>query len=98
MVSGVTASSVSFSDAAANSAVIAGTSNSTGTTPTAVANAGTSSSLPNPQVQFDASLNLVVLEFHSSAGAIFSSIPSQSQLNAYQFDIATSGAQASATV
>jgi hypothetical protein len=98
MVSGVTANSVSFSDASANSPVIAGASNSTGATPTAVANAAANTSLPNPKIQFDASLNLVVLEFHSSAGAIFSSIPSQSQLNAYQFDLSTSGAQASATV
>jgi hypothetical protein len=39
---------------------------------------------PNPTLQLNAALGLVVIEFRNDAGAITSSIPSQQQLNAYR--------------
>jgi hypothetical protein len=98
MVSEVTANSVSLRDAAANSAVTAGASTTTGSTASAIAGGGASASLPNPRAQFDPSLNLVVLEFDGSAGQVVNSIPSQSQLNAYQFNPAAQSTPAGATV
>jgi len=98
MVSGVTASSVSFSDAAANLSVSTEAGSSTSNNAAAGNVSSASTVLPNPQAQFDPSLNLVVLEFHSSSGEIVRSIPSQSQLNAYQLNMPSTGAASTATV
>ncbi len=42
------------------------------------------SSSPNPVLQLDAALGLVVIEFRNAAGTVTSSIPSQQQLDAYR--------------
>jgi hypothetical protein len=39
---------------------------------------------PNPSLQLDPALGLVVIEFRNDAGAVTSSIPSERQLQAYQ--------------
>jgi hypothetical protein len=39
---------------------------------------------PNPALELDAALGLVVIEFRNGAGAVTSSIPTQQQLEAYQ--------------
>ena len=41
-------------------------------------------SSPNPTLELNAALGLVVIEFRNTAGAVTSSIPSQQQLAAYQ--------------
>jgi hypothetical protein len=44
----------------------------------------TQSSSPNPTLQLNAALGLVVIEFRNDAGTVTSSIPSQQQLDAYR--------------
>jgi hypothetical protein len=39
---------------------------------------------PNPALELDAALGLVVIEFRNGAGTVTSSIPTQQQLDAYQ--------------
>jgi hypothetical protein len=39
---------------------------------------------PNPTLQLNAALGLVVIEFRNDAGVVTNSIPSQQQLNAYR--------------
>jgi hypothetical protein len=39
---------------------------------------------PNPSMQLDPALGLVVIEFRSASGAVTDSIPSERQLEAYQ--------------
>jgi len=50
--------------------------------------AGTEASLPsaspNPTLELNAALGIVVIEFRSSTGAVVSTIPTQQQLEAYQ--------------
>jgi hypothetical protein len=46
--------------------------------------AAASSVGPNPSLQLDPALGLVVIEFRNEAGVVTTSIPSQSQLLAYQ--------------
>jgi hypothetical protein len=43
-----------------------------------------SASSPNPTLELNAALGIVVIEFRNAAGAVVSSIPSQQQLAAYQ--------------
>ena len=43
-----------------------------------------SSPSPNPQLQLDPALGVVVIEFRNAAGTVTTSIPSQRQLEAYQ--------------
>jgi hypothetical protein len=43
-----------------------------------------SAASPNPTMELNAALGLVVIEFRNAAGAIVSSIPNQQQLAAYQ--------------
>jgi hypothetical protein len=97
MVSGVTGSSVPLRDAATGPSVYSG-AGGTSSAQAAILNSGASStSLPNPQVQFNPGLNLVVMEFRSSSGEIVSSIPSQSQLTAYQLNLSPTNASSGAT-
>jgi len=42
------------------------------------------SSSPNPTMELNAALGLVVIEFRNDAGAVTSSIPTQQQLEAYR--------------
>lgn len=42
------------------------------------------SSPPNPTLQLNAALGLIVIEFRNDAGTVTSSIPSQQQLDAYR--------------
>jgi hypothetical protein len=52
----------------------------------------TQSAIPNPRQRLDPALGLVVLEWRSDTGAVTRSIPSQSQLQAYQrWDVTHSG-------
>jgi hypothetical protein len=43
-----------------------------------------SSPSPNPELQLDPALGVVVIEFRNTAGTVTTSIPSQRQLEAYQ--------------
>ena len=45
---------------------------------------GGGSALPNPTLQLDPSLGIVVIEFRNNAGQIANSIPTQQQLEAYR--------------
>jgi hypothetical protein len=42
------------------------------------------SSSPNPTLELNAALGLVVIEFRNAAGTVTSTIPTQQQLHAYQ--------------
>lgn len=44
----------------------------------------TTAGTPNPTLQLDAALGLVVIEFLSKTGAVTSSIPTQRELTAYK--------------
>lgn len=44
----------------------------------------TANPTPNPTLELDAALGLVVIQFHSDSGAVTSSIPSQQQIDAYR--------------
>jgi hypothetical protein len=39
---------------------------------------------PSPTLRFDASLGILVIEFHNDAGQVANSIPTQRQLEAYR--------------
>ena len=39
---------------------------------------------PSPTLRFDASADMLVIEFHNDAGAVTDSIPTQQQLEAYR--------------
>jgi hypothetical protein len=44
----------------------------------------TASPTPNPTLELDAALGLVVIQFRNDSGAVTNSIPSQQQLDAYR--------------
>ena len=50
----------------------------------AAAATSTADPTPNPTLELDAALGLVVIQFHNDSGAVTSSIPSQQQINAYR--------------
>jgi hypothetical protein len=61
----------------------------TGAVPASAAQAtaapsATANPTPNPTLELDAALGLVVIQFHNDSGAVTSSIPSQQQIDAYR--------------
>jgi hypothetical protein len=51
---------------------------------TANAATATANATPNPTLELNAALGLVMIQFHNEAGAVTSSIPTQQQIDVYR--------------
>jgi len=82
-VNAVNSSALDAGAVAARGSAASGVNNASPTVATSAATVS-SAALINPSLHFDASFNLVVLEFFGADGQVSSTIPSQRQLEAYR--------------
>ena len=72
------------SDVGAASGAASGKPQAAGAATSPAKAAVTSDPNPNPTLELNAALGLVVIQFHNQAGAVTSSIPTQQQIDAYR--------------
>ena len=83
-LSGLTSAAVNIGNSGAVPATSHPPANFAATAGSGQAATSLHSSDPNPTLELNAALGLVVIEFRNSAGAVTNTIPSQQQLQAYQ--------------